>query len=311
MLKISKHIGSVYGLWTVIEHVKGKKYLAKCECGTVKEIWIDNLTSGRSTNCGCVQRENNKKRMTTHGDSKSKLYNVWAGMKRRCYNKNQKSYKDYGEKGIIVCSEWIDSYENFKIWVINNGYKEGLEIDRINVFGNYEPDNCRWITKRQNANNKRNNTIVEINGVSHTISEWADISGISSGMIASRLNRGWNKESLLDDVFSHGDGKFSDVHLLDIRGEMLTLHQISDKYNIKYGTLISRFNKGLRGEDLIVDINPRNTPKKVACFKDDVLVKEFNSIKDAAKEFKLNRTNISNCCKGKRKTCGGFQWKFI
>lgn len=249
--------------------------------------------------------------MTTHGDSKSKLYNVWAGMKRRCYNKNQKSYKDYGAKGIRVCDEWFNSYETFKKWAETNGYNEGLEIDRINVEGNYEPNNCRWINKKQNSNNKRNNTLIEINGVTHTIAEWSAISGISQKMISSRLKRGWNKDNLLDEVFSHGDGKFSDIHVLDIRGEMLTLHEISNKYNIKYNTLSKRFNKGLRGEDLIADINPKNTPRKIACFKDGTLIKTFDSIKQAANEFKLNRTNISNCCHGKRKSCGGFQWKFI
>ena len=94
------HSGEKFGEWTIIEKIDTEKYLAKCSCGTEKIVFYNNLKRGLSTNCGCIQNEKCRKRMTTHGKSKSKIYMVWAGMKRRCYNPNQKSYPDYGGRGI-------------------------------------------------------------------------------------------------------------------------------------------------------------------------------------------------------------------
>ena len=113
-------------------------------------------------------------------------------MKQRCNNPNAGKFPQYGGRGISVCKEWSDNFLSFFSWATENGYKEGLSIDRINPDGNYEPDNCRWTTNKVQCNNKTNNRIYEIDGLSYTLQQLADISGINNGTIRSRLKRGWD-----------------------------------------------------------------------------------------------------------------------
>lgn len=125
-------------------------------------------------------------------------------MKRRCYNSEEKFYKDYGGRGIKVCDEWMDKKEghrNFQKWAVENGWEEGRSIDRIDVNGNYEPSNCRWATPEEQANNRRNNNYVKINGVTKTTSEWARQIGISQNAFTGRINSGWTEEELLKPKF--------------------------------------------------------------------------------------------------------------
>lgn len=110
-----------------------------------------------------------------HGDSQrgrvARLYRIWIGVRNRCNNPNNKNYKEYGGRGILVCKEW-DSYERFKEWAINSGYKNNLTIDRIDVNGNYNPSNCRWTTRIKQMNNTRINHLVSINNETYTLIEW-------------------------------------------------------------------------------------------------------------------------------------------
>jgi hypothetical protein len=117
-----------------------------------------------------------------------RLYRIWMAMRARCRCKNISSYKYYGGRGIKVCKEW-NNYLVFKEWALSNGYDENLSIDRINHNGNYEPSNCRWTTAQEQANNKRNNHLITINGESHTLAEWSKLSGINYSTIRSRINR--------------------------------------------------------------------------------------------------------------------------
>jgi len=142
--------------WKIIKSLDKKNYvIAECTlCGKTYEVYKYNIKSNKSTKCykcSATQRSETTN-FRTHGLSKKypKLYNVWGGIKRRCYNKNQKSFKNYGARGIKMCNEWKNDFKSFYEWALNNGYKEGLEIDRINNNGNYEPNNCRWITKQEN-----------------------------------------------------------------------------------------------------------------------------------------------------------------
>ena len=125
-------------------------------------------------------------------------------MKNRCYNPQNKFYKDYGGRGITVCSEWLDKkngHKNFREWALENGWKEGYSIDRINVNGNYEPSNCRWATPTEQANNRRNNNFVTINGVTKTTTEWAKQIGISQNAFAERVRNGWSDDKLLEPKY--------------------------------------------------------------------------------------------------------------
>lgn len=126
----------------------------------------------------------------SHGMSQTKPYKVWLGMKTRCTNPNHKNYLQYGGRGISVCKEWSESFETFYEWLINNGYKDGLTVDRIDVNGNYDPGNCRLITQAEQTRNKRNNRYITINGITKPLIDWCKYYGISRNTVYDRLYRG-------------------------------------------------------------------------------------------------------------------------
>ncbi|WP_137744545.1 hypothetical protein [Robertmurraya siralis] len=174
-------------------------YLCKCECGIIKEIRYDSL--GRSTfSCGCLNKEINKGRLgnatRTHGMSNTKLFAIWRDMKNRCYNQKVDRYVNYGGRGIKVCKEWKENFEPFMEWALAKGYKDGLSIDRIDVNGNYEPSNCRWITKEKQYRNKTSNVMIDYYGKNICIKELSEITGLNDKMLYARYSRGDRGERL-------------------------------------------------------------------------------------------------------------------
>lgn len=131
-----------------------------------------------------------------------KLYRVYKHMKDRCYNKNDPHYKYYVTRGIKICEAWRKDYNVFKMWAIDNGYKEGLSIDRIDVNGDYSPDNCRWITMKQQ---QRNNRYITYKGETHYLAEWAEILNINKSTLSTRLQRDWPIEQVLEMEKRHHD----------------------------------------------------------------------------------------------------------
>lgn len=189
--------GAVFGRWTVIERIDKKKVTCRCECGEIKSVYRSNITSGKSLSCGCLAKEVNSKRMSTHGESETKLYGVWRTMRSRCYLKSTKSYKDYGGRGIRVCADWKNSYESFRNWSTSHGYRDGLTIDRTENNKNYTPENCTWNDRQEQCNNKRNNHWVTIAGETHTLAQWRRSNGLTRGALEGRLQRGWDEDKLL------------------------------------------------------------------------------------------------------------------
>ena len=145
-----------------------------------------------------TENENQKMTLTELKRLNHKIYNSYRAMKQRCYNKNNIKYKDYGERGIKVCNEWLENPYNFYKWAIENGHKDNLTIDRINNYGDYEPSNCRWVDNYTQANNKRNNFNITYNGITKTIHEWSRIYNIGVGTIRYRYTNNWK----INDVFN-------------------------------------------------------------------------------------------------------------
>lgn len=123
-----------------------RRVIARCECGDVREYSLNQLKSGKAKSCGCYRRDLNPSKK--HGLRYHPLYSVLEGMKKRCLNKTDHSYGRYGGRGIKICDEWLNDVTCFVEWAINNGWKKGLQIDRRNNDGNYEPDNCRFVTSK-------------------------------------------------------------------------------------------------------------------------------------------------------------------
>jgi len=181
---------------------KGWYWKFKCDCGNEKVMFLSAVKNGYSKSCGCLTREVASvrgKSNTKHGLSKHPLYKKWRGIKQRCFLKSRDGYENYGGRGITMCDEWLgkNGFYNFYNWAIQNGYKKGLTIDRIDVNGNYEPTNCRWVTMKTQGNNRRNNKLIEYKGTTHTIAEWADIIGVNRSNIHNRLHNGWTIEEAL------------------------------------------------------------------------------------------------------------------
>lgn len=210
MSKFKNLAGEKFGKLTVLsranDYVKpsGQKIIqwnCLCDCGNETVVRGEYLKSGHTKSCGC---NTHISRSITHGQSKTRLYKIWIGIRGRCYNPNRNCYRLYGERGIILCDEWFD-FENFYNWSMGNGYSDELTIDRINNDLGYSPSNCRWATCREQANNKRNNRIVECDGELHTVGEWSTIVGIAQNTIRMRLDvYGWDADrAIKTPVHSH------------------------------------------------------------------------------------------------------------
>ena len=170
-----------------------------CDCGNEHISTSYNLTHGATTKCKKCKIELIAQKNTTHGQQPRKMFNAYVNMKTRCYNPNYHLYKNYGGKGIKICDEWLgkNGFINFREWSFKNGYKDELSIDRINNNGNYEPNNCRWVTMREQQNNRTNNHLVTIEGKTQTLAEWCRYYGIKYANVMARICNGWSEYDAL------------------------------------------------------------------------------------------------------------------
>lgn len=194
--------GLTFSRWTVLR-LDGKTihggytWLCRCECGTERCVSSNSLRTGNSNSCGCINLEKTLARVVTHGMTKSPEYQTWADMKTRCLNVRHKCYADYGGRGITVCDRWLE-FENFYADMGPRPSKSH-SLDRKDNDGNYEPDNCRWATKREQSANTRRNHRITVDGLTLTVVEWARRLGISEQTIHNRLCDGWSEQ---DAVFT-------------------------------------------------------------------------------------------------------------
>ena len=197
---IKDRTGHVYGRWTVIAFTgtksKRAQWLLRCECGTERVVASQSLVGGRSRSCGCLNAEMVSARCRTHGLSGTPVFNVWSSMNQRCVNANDKFYHEYGARGISVCERWRESFENFYA-DMGPRPSDKHSIDRRDNDGNYEPSNCRWATRTEQARNRSNNVIISYKGKSQCIAAWAEEVGMKSRTLRDRLKSGWSAEDAL------------------------------------------------------------------------------------------------------------------
>lgn len=214
---ISNEIGKKYNLLTIIKDLGSKRtssgkcvmryVLVKCECGKEFEVRLLSIRNENTISCGCIIRQAYRKyglKIKKHHKSKTKEHNRWWDMIARCYCKGSKAYKYYGKRGITVCKEWIESFDNF-IEDMGLPPTEKHTIDRIDVNGNYCKENCRWATMKQQSINRRNNNKIEYNGENLTLSQWSEKLNFNHSILGKRLKRGWTFEkAILTPVKNNG-----------------------------------------------------------------------------------------------------------
>lgn len=203
--KANVKIGDRFGRLVVLERIgthifpnksKTPIWRCLCDCGNYYNVISASLISGNTKSCGCLQEESRIKH-NLYVDNK-KMYHVWSTMKQRCNNPNDKNYHNYGGRGIKVCNEWLKDFSNFYNWAISNGYQEGLSIERKDVNGDYCPENCCWITMKEQQSNKRDSKKFEYDGKNLTLLEWSKLLNISPDTLASRYyTRHWTIEKTL------------------------------------------------------------------------------------------------------------------
>ena len=198
-----------FGRLTAIEkstNICGKTaWKCVCDCGNIAYVTTSNLTCNRIRSCGCIKQELLMRRNITHNQRHTRLYEVWKGIKQRCYNPKHRAYHNWGGRGIKMCEDWKNNFQSFYNWSYANGYspenqkdeKNKLTIDRIDVNGNYEPSNCRWVTRKVQASNMRTNKLITINGETHCIAEWCRIYNVHTSNYYKKINKGMSPEEAL------------------------------------------------------------------------------------------------------------------
>lgn len=178
---------------------------------------------------------------------KKRLINIRHSMYCRCYYPTTNGYERYGGRGIKMCDEWINNPQSFYNWAINNGYKEGLTIDRIDVNGNYEPSNCRWVTKEVQDNNRRNNRKITYKGETKTLTQWCKEYNINIVTLSDRLKSGLSFEDALKKPVIKSGGKI----LYTLNGKTKLLSEWCKIYNINYQTAWEKSKKGYSIEKIL------------------------------------------------------------
>lgn len=240
-----------HGRWSTIGAVftidNNEFVVAECRCGSTRVVNYRSMTSGRSTSCGCYREEWASNRFTTHGDSGTPEYHAWRSMIDRCYNENCDGFHLYGGRGIRVCEEWLRSYESFRAHI---GDRPTLDhsVDRFpDMDGDYRPGNVRWADKKQQANNRRSNRIIDIDGVSKTLSEWVDDIGIVDySVVWSRLSNGWSPKDAL--ITKSGD---IGPRMLTHNGETKCVTEWSKQTGIPATVIFRRLDLGWGDSDAL------------------------------------------------------------
>lgn len=192
-MKFKDLTGQKFGRLLVISlnsKSKHSKWNCICDCGNEKVVYGDKLKYGSSISCGCYRTERIKNAVTKHGQSGKRLYKIWIDMRNRCKNPLCRDFHYYGGRGIKVCDEWLNSYNAFRNWSYSNGYKDDLTIDRIDLNGDYSPNNCKWATRKEQLNNTRRTVFVKYNGKLYSITQLSELLSLPYFRLYNGLKKG-------------------------------------------------------------------------------------------------------------------------
>lgn len=196
MYKINVKRGDIYHNLIICEEVdrvtKERRFRCKCKCGKETDVDLNLLRFGNTKSCGCLKKEN---QYFTHRMSYTRQMNIWGLMRDRCNNKNSRAYPKYGGRGIKVCKEW-ETFSGFWKDMIN-GYEDNLTLDRINNDKGYSRENCRWASWQVQQNNRRNNTILSIDGKQDTLANWCRFYKIKPATVCVRIKKGYKPKEAL------------------------------------------------------------------------------------------------------------------
>ena len=254
-----------------------------------------------------------------------RLRRIWWGMKTRCYNENDKHYKNYGARGISISDEWL-IFENFKDWSLNNGYDNTLTIDRKDVNGNYCPENCRWVDIFIQNNNKRTNIILEYKGEFYTLSQLAELANIPYTTFKERVNEWKDVEKAVEEPYTHNK---QSVDQYDLHGNFIkrwngivdaekTLgiyrKSISNCCGGRSKTAGGFVWRRVVSDNIVykIDVDTKNSiPTQIEQYDmSNNFIKTWESAASAGRELDINSSGIISCCRGKLKTSGGYIWKY-
>ena len=171
---------------------------------------------------------------------RTRLGSIYHNMKTRCTNPNYDKYQYYGGKGVSVCDEWLNSYDAFEQWALSHGYADGLTLERIDVHGDYTPENCRWSSRKDQANNRTSNHYIEYNGVTKTMMQWCEDLGLEYGMVSQRLRNGWSVER----AFTEPHHNTNKTRLITFRGQTKRLYEWAKDVGLPFNVLYNRLDKG-------------------------------------------------------------------
>lgn len=248
MPKLIDLTGQKFGKLTVMgrapkDNKKGVvKWQCLCDCGSTTIVVSNNLRSEKTKSCGCWKSELCRINSTIHGQSSSPLYACWYNMKSRCERPETKSWKDYGARGISVCDRW-QAFENFKDDMLST-YFDGATIERHDVYGNYEPSNCKWIPLSMQPKNTRANVRYPFNGKMLLLSEIAELIGINSRTLHGRINElKWSlHDAFTIPTMAPSQGRLHSNCRYEYNGSMLLLTEIATMIGIPVATLRWRIN---------------------------------------------------------------------
>jgi len=246
----SKLSNERFGRLVAVEYLGKSLWLCRCDCGQEIRATTRNIKSGNTRSCGCLHRERNGDTHRTHGMSQTLTYAVWLSMRARCKNESLSSYRNYGGRGIKVCDRWASSFEAF---LSDMGEaQDGKSLDRIDVDGDYSPENCRWADAVTQQNNKRNSVFIEFDGERMTVAQWSRRLGVPAGTIRTRIALGMSSENILTTK-KHGDAlSVEDVERAAKNfanpNRLTGLTRVAAEYGVSSDTLRKRLRRHFAGE---------------------------------------------------------------